>query len=61
MKAGVCTGITLLHVQFHDRLPAATMRGVLQGYDLTEEPDFWPAVEKTPEGLRIVPAGAPTS
>ena len=33
VKAGVCTGITLLHVQFHDRLPAATMRGVLQGYD----------------------------
>jgi glucosamine--fructose-6-phosphate aminotransferase (isomerizing) len=33
VKAGVCTGITLLHVQFHDRLPASTMRGVLQGYD----------------------------
>ena len=33
VKASVCTGITLLHVQFHDRLPAATMRGVLQGYD----------------------------
>ena len=33
VKGGVCTGITLLHVQFHDRLPAATMRGVLQGYD----------------------------
>ena len=26
-------GITLLHVRFHDRLDAATMRGVLQGYD----------------------------
>lgn len=25
----------------------------LQGYDLTEEPDFWPAVEQTPEGRRI--------
>ncbi len=33
VKGGICTGITLLHVQFHDRLPAATMRGVLQGYD----------------------------
>jgi glucosamine--fructose-6-phosphate aminotransferase (isomerizing) len=33
IKAGVCIGITLLHVQFHDRLPAAVMRGVLQGYD----------------------------
>jgi glucosamine--fructose-6-phosphate aminotransferase (isomerizing) len=33
VKAGVCTGITLLHVRFHDRLPAAVMRGVLQGYD----------------------------
>jgi glucosamine--fructose-6-phosphate aminotransferase (isomerizing) len=27
------TGITLLHVRFHDRLPAAVLRGVLQGYD----------------------------
>lgn len=33
VKTGVCTGITLLHVRFHDRLPAAVMRGVLQGYD----------------------------
>ena len=33
VKAGVCTGITLLHVRFHDRLPAEVMRGVLQGYD----------------------------
>ncbi|TDT17816.1 glucosamine--fructose-6-phosphate aminotransferase (isomerizing) [Ilumatobacter fluminis] len=33
VKAGVCTGITLLHVTMHDRLDAATMRGVLQGYD----------------------------
>ncbi len=33
VKSGVCTGITLLHVQFPDRLPAAVMRGVLQGYD----------------------------
>jgi glutamine---fructose-6-phosphate transaminase (isomerizing) len=33
VKGGMCTGITLLHVRFHDRLPAATMRGVLQGYD----------------------------
>lgn len=33
VKSGVCTGITLLHVTFHDRLPASVMRGVLQGYD----------------------------
>lgn len=33
VKGGTCTGITLLHVRFHDRLPAAIMRGVLQGYD----------------------------
>jgi glutamine---fructose-6-phosphate transaminase (isomerizing) len=33
VKADTCVGITLLHVRFHDRLDAATMRGVLQGYD----------------------------
>jgi len=33
VKAGHCTGITLLHVRFHDRLPAAVARAVLQGYD----------------------------
>jgi glucosamine--fructose-6-phosphate aminotransferase (isomerizing) len=33
VKANVCTGITLLHVRLHDRLPADVMRGVLQGYD----------------------------
>ncbi len=33
VKAGSCTGITLLHVRFHDRLPAEVVRGVLQGYD----------------------------
>ncbi|MFM8483051.1 MAG: hypothetical protein ACKOBT_06870, partial [Actinomycetota bacterium] len=33
VKAGHTVGITLLHVRFHDRLPAAVMRGVLQGYD----------------------------
>jgi glucosamine--fructose-6-phosphate aminotransferase (isomerizing) len=33
VKANVTTGITLLHVRFHDRLDATTMRGVLQGYD----------------------------
>ena len=33
VKGGTCTGITLLHVRFHDRLPVAVMRGVLQGYD----------------------------
>ncbi len=33
VKAGAATGITLLHVRFHDRLDATTMRGVLQGYD----------------------------
>lgn len=25
-----------------------------QGYDLTEEPDYWPPVVETPEGRRIV-------
>jgi glucosamine--fructose-6-phosphate aminotransferase (isomerizing) len=33
MKAGQTTGITLLHVAFHEQLPAEVMRGVLQGYD----------------------------
>jgi glucosamine--fructose-6-phosphate aminotransferase (isomerizing) len=33
VKSGETTGITLLHVAFHDRLPADVMRGVLQGYD----------------------------
>jgi glucosamine--fructose-6-phosphate aminotransferase (isomerizing) len=33
VKAGTPTGITLLHVRFHDRLDAAAMRGVLVGYD----------------------------
>jgi glutamine---fructose-6-phosphate transaminase (isomerizing) len=33
VKADTCVGITLLHVRFHDHLDAATMRGVLQGYD----------------------------
>ncbi|HEV8299063.1 MAG TPA: SIS domain-containing protein [Acidimicrobiales bacterium] len=32
VKDNQTTGITLLHVKFHDRLPAAVMRGVLQGY-----------------------------
>jgi glucosamine--fructose-6-phosphate aminotransferase (isomerizing) len=33
IKAGTCTGITLLHVRFVDRLAPDVMRGVLQGYD----------------------------
>ncbi len=33
VKGTETTGITLLHVRFHDRLPASVMRGVLQGYD----------------------------
>jgi glutamine---fructose-6-phosphate transaminase (isomerizing) len=33
VKAGTCTGITLLHVRFHDRLDAAAMKSVLHGYD----------------------------
>ncbi len=33
VKSDTCTGITLLHVLLHDRLPADSMRGVLQGYD----------------------------
>ncbi|HEX7095051.1 MAG TPA: glucosamine-6-phosphate synthase, partial [Acidimicrobiales bacterium] len=32
VKDNQTTGITLLHVRFHDRLPAPVMRGVLQGY-----------------------------
>ena len=32
-KGGETTGITLLHLAFHDRVPVDTMRGVLQGYD----------------------------
>ena len=26
----------------------------LMAYDLTEEPDYWPPVKKTPEGLVVV-------
>jgi glucosamine--fructose-6-phosphate aminotransferase (isomerizing) len=33
VKAGQTVGITLVHVRFHDRLAASTMRAVLQGYD----------------------------
>ena len=33
VKSNETTGITLLHVRFHEHLPAAVMRGVLQGYD----------------------------
>jgi glucosamine--fructose-6-phosphate aminotransferase (isomerizing) len=33
VKANETTGITLLHVRFHERLPVAVMRTVLQGYD----------------------------
>ena len=32
-KGGETTGITLLHVMFHDHLAATAMRAVLQGYD----------------------------
>ncbi len=32
VKDDEATGLTLLHVRFHDRLPAPVMRGVLQGY-----------------------------
>jgi len=31
-KDGDATGLTLLHLQMRDRLPAATIRGVMQGY-----------------------------
>jgi glucosamine--fructose-6-phosphate aminotransferase (isomerizing) len=33
VKSGQTVGITLLHVRFYDRLSAAVVRGVLQGYD----------------------------
>ena len=32
-KANAATGITLLHVRFHERLDVGAMRGALQGYD----------------------------
>ena len=32
-KAGVCTGLTLLHVEFHDRISVDDARTCLQGYD----------------------------
>jgi len=32
-KGGHVVGLTLLHVVFHDRLPQATVKAVLQGYD----------------------------
>ena len=31
-KGQQCTGLTLLHCTFQDRLPAATMRSVLESY-----------------------------
>jgi glutamine---fructose-6-phosphate transaminase (isomerizing) len=33
VKGSVCSGLTLVHVKFHDYLPAPVLRGVLQGYD----------------------------
>jgi glutamine---fructose-6-phosphate transaminase (isomerizing) len=33
VKGGDCTGITLLHLRFKERLDAAQVRSVLQGYD----------------------------
>ena len=33
VKAGTTVGLLLLHVRFHERLPAAVVRTVLQGYD----------------------------
>ena len=33
VKAGSTVGLVVLHVRFHDRLPAAVARTVLQGYD----------------------------
>ena len=33
IKGATTTGLTLLHVNFHDNLPVAAMRRVLQGYD----------------------------
>ncbi|HET8930763.1 MAG TPA: SIS domain-containing protein [Acidimicrobiales bacterium] len=32
VKGNMCTGITLVHVRFHDRLAPAAMRSVLEGY-----------------------------
>ncbi|MEZ5258517.1 MAG: hypothetical protein R2705_16935 [Ilumatobacteraceae bacterium] len=33
VKGGRATGLTLVHVRFHEFLPAEVLRGVLQGYD----------------------------
>jgi glutamine---fructose-6-phosphate transaminase (isomerizing) len=33
VKGGVTTGITLVHLQLHERLTAPIARGVLQGFD----------------------------
>jgi len=33
VKAGSTVGLMLLHVRFHEHLPAAVARTVLQGYD----------------------------
>ncbi|MDA0371559.1 MAG: SIS domain-containing protein [Actinobacteria bacterium] len=33
VKAGSTVGLVVLHVRFHDRLPASVARAVLQGYD----------------------------
>lgn len=33
----------------------------LMGYDLTEEPDYWPPVISTPEGLAVQSLAAPTT
>ena len=35
-------------------LPASLTVPHSQGYDLSEEPDFWPPVVDTPQGRRIV-------
>ena len=32
VKGNQCTGITLLHVRFHEHLPVPVMRSVLEGY-----------------------------
>ena len=33
----------------------------LMAYDLTEEPDYWPPVRKTPEGLVVISGSEATA
>lgn len=47
-------GLTLLEANLHTGFS-------LQGYDLSEAPDYWPAVVQTPEGLAFETVAAAAS